>query len=125
MSTPYVSTGHLPRAEVVAQLVADAHARYRGHGAGEVSRVYPALSRVPADLFGVAVVSVAGAEVHAGDAAVPFTIMSVSKPFVFALACDLHGPDAMRERIGANATGLRFDSPPPSITAPAGARIRW
>ena len=45
------------------------------------------------DLFGIAVVSVAGAEVHAGDAEVPFTIMSVSKPFVFALACDAHGPE--------------------------------
>jgi glutaminase len=65
---------------------------------------------VPRELFGIAVVGVAGAEVRAGDADVPFTIMSVSKPFVFALLCQLHGADAMRERIGANATGLPFDS---------------
>ena len=109
-AAPYVSTGHLPRADVVAQLVAEAHARYRDDDVGEVSRVYPALARVPRDLFGIAVVSVAGAEVEVGDADVPFTIMSVSKPFVFALACDVHGADAMRERIGANATGLGFDS---------------
>jgi glutaminase len=108
--TVFVSTGHLPRAEVVAQLVADAHARFRDDGAGEVSRVYPALARVPPELFGIAVVGVAGAEVRAGDAEVPFAIMSVSKPFVFALLCQLHGADAMRERIGANATGLPFDS---------------
>jgi len=109
-SPPFVSTGHLPRAEEVARLVAEAHGRFRDHREGTVSRVYPALARVDADLFGIAVVSVAGPEVRAGDAAVPFTIMSVSKPFVFALACQLHGADVMWERVGANATGLPFDS---------------
>jgi glutaminase len=107
---PFVSTGRLPRAEIVARLVAEAHARFRDDAAGEVSRVYPALARVAPELFGIAVVSVAGADVRAGDADVPFTIMSVSKPFVYALVCEAHGTTAMRERIGANATGLRFDS---------------
>ncbi len=36
--------------------------------------------------------------------------MSVSKPFVFALVCDAIGPDAARERIGVNATGLPFNA---------------
>ena len=36
--------------------------------------------------------------------------MSVAKPFVFALVCDLRGPEAVRERIGVNATGLAFNS---------------
>ena len=36
--------------------------------------------------------------------------MSVSKPFVFALVCEALGPDAVRERLGVNATGLRFNS---------------
>jgi glutaminase len=36
--------------------------------------------------------------------------MSVSKPFVFALVCELIGPDDARERLGVNSTGLPFNS---------------
>jgi glutaminase len=36
--------------------------------------------------------------------------MSVSKPFVFALVCELIGPVKAREQLGANATGLPFNS---------------
>jgi glutaminase len=37
--------------------------------------------------------------------------MSVAKPFVFALAHAHVGGDALRERVGANATGLAFNDP--------------
>jgi glutaminase len=36
--------------------------------------------------------------------------MSVSKPFVFALVCEALGPEGVREKTGANATGLAFNS---------------
>jgi glutaminase len=72
--------------------------------------VYPALARVPADLFGVCVVSVGGEVFAIGDADVEFTLMSVAKPFVFALVCEALGPEPAREKLGANATGLPFNS---------------
>jgi glutaminase len=34
----------------------------------------------------------------------------VSKPFVFALVCQEIGPDQAREKLGANATGMPFNS---------------
>jgi glutaminase len=77
---------------------------------GTVSQVYPALARTPADLFGICIVSAAGRVYAAGDADHPFTIMSVSKPFVFALVCQEMGWDEVRARIGANSTGLPFNS---------------
>ncbi|MCP6756440.1 glutaminase, partial [Klebsiella pneumoniae] len=40
----------------------------------------------------------------------PFTIMSISKPFVFALVCDRLGTEEARGRLGVNATGLPFNS---------------
>ena len=46
----------------------------------------------------------------AGDADVEFTIMSVAKPFTFALVCDELGADEVRHRVGVNATGLPFNS---------------
>jgi glutaminase len=45
-----------------------------------------------------------------GDADHGFAIMSVAKPFVFALVCQALGPEEARDRLGANATGLPFNS---------------
>ncbi len=106
----FVSTGLLPRPELVQALVEEAYERHRGGTGGEVSQVYPALARVPPDLFGISVVGVTGRVFSIGDAEVEFTIMSVAKPFVFALICDVLGPEAVRDRIGVNATGLSFNS---------------
>jgi glutaminase len=106
----HVSTGDLPTPADVDALVAEAHARFRGVRDGEVSQVYPALARMPAELFGICIVSAAGRVFEAGDADRPFSIMSVSKPFVFALACQEFGWDEMRAKVGANSTGLPFNS---------------
>ncbi len=106
----FVSTGHLPPADQVQQLVTDAHARFRSNHDGEVSQVYPALAAVPSDLFGICFAGCDGAMYRAGDADVRFSIMSVSKPFVFALVCQELGPGVVRARIGVNSTGLPFNS---------------
>lgn len=106
----YVSTGRLPRKGRVERLVAEAYRRFAGVDDGEVSQVYPALARAPADLFGVCVAATDGQVYSAGDADVPFTLMSVAKPFVFALVCQSLGPDEAHRRIGVNATGLPFNS---------------
>jgi glutaminase len=45
-----------------------------------------------------------------GEAEYEFTIMSVSKPFVFALVCQELGVEEVRQKIGVNATGLAFNS---------------
>jgi glutaminase len=106
----FVSTGALPPDERVQQLVEEAYERFREDREGECSRVYPALAAAPPDRFGLSVVGVDGHAYEAGDAAAGFTIMSVAKPFVFALVCEEHGPDDVRERLGVNATGLPFNS---------------
>lgn len=106
----FVSTGHLPPGERIAALVDEAYERFRSNTGGKNSQVYPALARVPSNLFGICVVGTSGALYSAGDADLPFTIMSVSKPFVFALVCEILGHDMLREKIGVNATGLAFNS---------------
>ncbi|HET7515531.1 MAG TPA: glutaminase A [Gaiella sp.] len=106
----YVSTGRLPPEQDVAALVDEAHRRYRDVGAGAVSEVYPALGRVAPGLYGICVASVDGRVHAAGDADVAFTIMSVAKPFTFALVCDVLGADEIQRRVGVNATGLPFNS---------------
>ena len=107
---PYISTGHLPEPELVQKLVSDAHRRFKSNGEGQNSQVYPALARVPRELFGICVVGTSGRVYEAGDTNYEFSIMSVSKPFVFALVCEMIGPEEARARLGANATGLPFNS---------------
>jgi glutaminase len=106
----YVSTGTLPPAELVADLVAEAHKRFRSNVEGRNSDVYPALARVPGELFGICVVATDGNIAAVGDTDYEFAIMSVSKPFVFALVCQEIGPVQAREKLGANSTGLPFNS---------------
>ena len=67
-------------------------------------------ARVPSDLFGVCVVGSNGKIYVAGNADIEFSIMSVAKPFVFALVCQTLGPEQSREKIGVNGTGLPFNS---------------
>jgi glutaminase len=108
--TPYVSTGHLPPEKLVAELVDQAHEKFKSNTDGKNSQVYPALARVPSDLFGICVVGTQGDVYSAGDFAHEFTIMSVSKPFVFALVCQELGPESLHQKIGVNATGKAFNS---------------
>jgi glutaminase len=106
----FVSTGGLPRPEIIRQQLEIAHQRFALNDEGENARVYPALAVVPRDLFGLCLAGVTGTVHTVGDAEHPFTIMSVSKPFVFALVCNALGSQETRERLGVNATGLPFNS---------------
>jgi glutaminase len=108
--SPFVSTGRLPSDAVVQELVEEAHRRYRADADGSTSDVYPALARVPSGLFGICLASVGGALYPAGDADAELTLMSVAKPFLFALVCRRLGREELRARIGVNATGLPFNS---------------
>lgn len=106
----FVSTGTLPRTEVVLSLLEEAHELYRSVDDGSVADYIPALVEVPADLFALAVVGVNGSVSSAGDVGVEFSIQSISKPFVFALVCEAIGFERARELVGVNSTGLAFDS---------------
>lgn len=106
----FVSTGDLPVPEVIDRVLAGTYQAYLPNREGSVSSVYPALERVDPDQFGLCLVGTSGAVFEQGDTRVPFTIMSVSKPFVFALVCQEIGPEAARMAIGVNATGLPFNS---------------
>jgi glutaminase len=106
----YVSTGHLPPAQHVIRLVDEAYERCRSNKDGKNAQVYPALAEVPSDLFGICVVGTNGEIYAVGDADYEFSIMSVSKPFVFTSVCQVVGAEEARRKLGANATGLPFNS---------------
>lgn len=106
----FISMGSLPPSDRVAELVARAHELFRGVDDGVRSDVYPALAEVSPSLFGLTVVSVQGQSFSAGDVEHRFTVMSAAKPFTFGLLCESVGVREARSMIGANATGLAFNS---------------
>ncbi|MEJ8857046.1 glutaminase [Variovorax robiniae] len=79
-----------------------------GHG-GKVASYIPALARVPAERFGIALRTCDGIEACAGDAAEPFSIQSVSKLFTLTLAMQ-HLGERLWERIGREPSGNPFNS---------------
>ena len=87
-----------------------AHAQSASVGGGANASYIPYLASVPATLSGVAVVTTDGVVVSAGDVRYEFAIESISKVFTLALALEDHGPEAVRAKVGANATGLPFNS---------------
>jgi len=106
----YVSTGHLPSPKMVKAVLSEAYECFKSNTEGHNSDVYPALARVPNDLFGACLVSTSGNVYTVGDADHAFSIMSISKPFVFALVCESIGAEQAREKLGVNSTGLPFNS---------------
>jgi glutaminase len=77
--------------------------------AGTVASYIPALARVPAQQFGIALRTCDGQEACAGDAGVPFSIQSISKLFTLTLAMRRLG-DTLWERIGREPSGNPFNS---------------
>lgn len=107
---PYVSTGHLPGPADVQAAVNEAYEQFKNYAEGQNAQVYPALARVEPGLFGICVAGTSGRIYKAGAADHEFTIMSVSKPFLFALVCQEVGVEEVRQKVGVNATGLPFNS---------------
>ena len=84
-------------------------AEYAGVHDGELAGYIPELTRVDPDGFGVALSSSDGFIYESGDAAVEFTIQSISKPFTYALALDSSGHAAVDAKIGVEPSGEAFN----------------
>jgi glutaminase len=117
-----VATGPLPPAGAVAARVAAVHAELADDEKGLVSAAYPSLARVDPSLWGLTFTAVDGSASAAGDADVTFVVMSVSKPFVFALVASHLGVREAADLVGMEATGLPYTAPS-SADAPSNPMV--
>ncbi|MGH9867434.1 MAG: glutaminase A [Candidatus Polarisedimenticolia bacterium] len=90
--------------------VKGAYETYKGLKEGKNADYIPALAKVDPNLFGIAVVTVDGKVYTAGDVYSEVSIQSISKVFTMAKVMEEQGPDAILNTIGADATGMRFNS---------------
>ena len=100
----------MPSDAELQRVVDEAHAAFKDVKEGANANYIPILDTVPSDLFGVAIVTREGKVFTAGDVDYRFSIQSVSKPFTAALIMAQQGPEAVRNKIGVEPTGLPFNS---------------
>ena len=95
---------------IVETLITDAYEQFRHCAEGTVATYIPELGKADPAHFGICVMSVDGDYFEAGDCSVEFTIQSISKPFVYAMALTQHGRDKVYQRIGVEPSGDAFNS---------------
>src|SRR5215470_3506763 len=88
----------------------DCHAKFLSDEAGAVADYIPELSKADPNHFGISLATLDGHVYEVGDTNVPFTIQSMSKPFVFALALDSLGAARVESVIGVEPSGDPFNS---------------
>jgi glutaminase len=77
---------------------------------GAVANYIPELGKADPHHFGVSLATIDGYVYEVGDSRLPFTIQSMSKPFVFALALDTLGAEHVESAIGVEPSGDPFNS---------------
>ena len=91
-------------------VVNEAYEKIKGDDGGNNADYIPFLAKVPSKLFGISVCLPDGEIVEAGDTDYVFGIESVSKVPTAILAMQQYGADTILQKIGADATGLPFNS---------------
>nr|WP_104821351.1 glutaminase A [Kitasatospora sp. MMS16-BH015] len=94
----------------VTQSLTELHRRVSALRGGEVAAYIPKLAQADPEDFGIALTSMAGRTYQVGKSETRFTIQSVSKPFVYALALTDLGPDEVLKRVGAEPSGEAFNA---------------
>ncbi|MCE3270090.1 MAG: putative glutaminase [Ramlibacter sp.] len=70
----------------------------------------PETPDTPRGAFAIAIATVDGQVFSAGHADHPFTLQSMSKPFIYGLALDRFGREAVHARVNVEPTGEAFNS---------------
>ena len=91
-------------------VVNEAYEKIKGDDGGNNADYIPFLAKVPSKLVGISVCLPDGEIVEAGDTDYVFGIESVSKVPTAILAMQQYGADTILQKIGADATGLPFNS---------------
>ena len=92
------------------ELVTEAHEQFKGNTDGANADYIPYLANINKDLFAISICLMDGEVINIGDTNYAFGIESVSKVHTAILALRQYGADKLLELIGADATGLPFNS---------------
>ncbi len=94
----------------VEEVVKRAYNSAKSSNEGANANYIPLLESVPSELFGISVCLTNGHLIEVGDTTYHFGIESISKVFTALLAMEQWGAEKLLEMIGADATGMPFNS---------------
>lgn len=94
----------------LTNLLKEAHEKFKNENSGANADYIPYLAGIDSSLFGIALVLPDGRTIETGDTQYRFGIESVSKVLTAALIIEEYGAQEVLKRIGADATGLPFNS---------------
>ncbi|WP_074464447.1 glutaminase [Escherichia coli] len=97
-------------ANKLQQAVDQAYTQFHSRNGGQNADYIPFLANVPGQLAAVAIVTCDGNVYSAGDSDYRFALESISKVCTLALALEDVGPQAVQDKVGADPTGLPFNS---------------
>lgn len=90
--------------------VNEAYEKTKGLKGGANANYIPFLAKINSNLFGIAICLPTGEVIEAGDTDYIFGIESISKVHTAILALRQYGAEEVLKKIGADATGLPFNS---------------
>lgn len=90
--------------------VTEAYKQFKENNEGKNANYIPYLAGVDSDLFGIAVCLPGGETITVGDCNYRFGIESISKVATALLVLKDYGPETIMDMIGADATGMPFNS---------------
>ena len=99
-----------PACMPLSDFLVSTHRELLHENQGVVADYIPELKKADPRHFGIALTTADGHVYEVGDSAVPFTIQSISKAFVFAMALDLLGHERVEAVIGVEPSGDAFNS---------------
>ncbi len=92
------------------EVLREMHSRIRTNEDGQVATYIPELAKSNPNAFGISIVTTSGQVFEVGDCGELFSIQSISKPFVYGLALEDHGVEAVLGKVGVEPTGEAFNS---------------
>lgn len=94
----------------IKEVVQEAHDLYQNNAEGKNADYIPYLANVNKNLFGISLCLADGEVIQVGDTSYQFGIESVSKVHTAILVLRQYGAETILQKIGADATGLPFNS---------------
>jgi len=88
----------------------EAYVKFKDLKEGKNADYIKELAKVDPNIFGIAIVTADGKIYTAGDLKSAVSIQSISKVFTMARVIEEQGPRAIKDKIGVDATGMRFNS---------------
>lgn len=97
-------------ADRVKNAVEEVYEECRNIQGGANANYIPYLANINPDLFGLSVTLPDGSQINVGDSDYLFGVESISKVFTAILILKEYGAEKVKKMIGADATGLPFNS---------------